>query len=176
MADSAYSSAKNFAPYSSHISSGFFNNIGLAFVSKKGKDGNYHFGFWENHTFKPKRRNHFAGKAYVLVGGPTFSASTLFCNAVKGQENVKLAGEETGGGWYGNNGILIPYITLPGTRLRIRLPFFKLVQFEHVEKKGTGVLPDIYIGTNWRDVLNRVDTKVKVVKEIISRQSNTSDR
>lgn len=176
VADSAYSSAKNFAPYSSHISSGFFNNIGLAFVSKKGKDGNYHFGFWENHTFKPKRRNHFAGKAYVLVGGPTFSASTLFCNAVKGQENVNLAGEETGGGWYGNNGILIPYITLPGTRLRIRLPFFKLVQFEHVEKKGTGVLPDIYIGTNWRDVLNRVDTKVRVVKEIINRQSNTSDR
>ena len=173
VADSAYSTAKNFAPYSSNISHGFFNNLGLLFVSKRKKDGNYHFGFWENHTFKPKRRNHFAGKAYVLIGGPTFSASTLFCNAVKGQENVTLAGEETGGGWYGNTGILIPYITLPETKLRVRLPFFRLVQFGHVEKKGTGVPPDVYIGTNWRDILKRVDTKVKVVKEIIHQDSNS---
>ena len=172
VADSAYSKAKNFAPFSSHISHGFFNNIGLLFVSKKRKDGNFHFGYWENHMYKPKRRNHFGGKTYVLIGGPTFSASTLFCNAVKGQDNVILAGEETGGGWYGNSGILIPYITLPNTKLRVRLPFFKLVQFDHVEKKGTGVPPDIYIGTNWRDILNRVDTKEKVVKEIIDQHSN----
>ena len=176
VADSAYSTAKNFAPYTSHISSGFFNNFGLLFVSKKRKDGNYHFGFWEKHTYKPKSRNHFAGKAYVLVGGPTFSASTLFCNAVKGQENVILAGEETGGGWYGNSGILIPYITLPNTKLRVRLPFFKLVQFDHVKEKGSGIPPDMYIGANWRDILNRVDTKVKVVKEIISLHSTVSGK
>lgn len=174
VADSAYSTAKNFAPFSSHISSGFFNNIGLLFVTKRKKDGNYHFGFWENHHFYPKRKNHFTGKTYVLVGGPTFSASTLFCNAVKGQDNVILAGEETGGGWYGNSGILIPNVTLPNTKLRVRLPFFKLVQFNHIEQKGTGVIPDIYIGTNWRDILNGIDTKVKVVKEIIGHNSNAA--
>lgn len=168
VADSAYSMAKNFAPFSSHISNGFINNLGLLFVSKRKKDGNYHFGFWENHTFKPRQRNHFNGKTYVLIGGPTFSASSLFCNAVKGQENVILAGEETGGGWYGNSGILIPNITLPNTKLRVRLPFFKLVQFNHVEVKGTGVPPDVFIGTNWRDILKGVDTKVRVVKEMIS--------
>lgn len=172
VADSAYSIEKNFAPYSSYISKTFFNNIGLFFVSRKKKDGNYHFGYWENHTFKPKHRNHFNGKVYVLVGGPTFSASTLFCNAVKGQENVILAGQETGGGWYGNSGILIPHITLPHTKVRIRLPFFRLVQFNHIEMKGTGVIPDIYIGTNSQDILNRIDTKVKVVTEMIKQSSS----
>jgi C-terminal processing protease CtpA/Prc len=119
-------------------------------------------------VFKPKRKNHYNGKVYVLINGLTFSASTLFCNTIKGQENVILAGEETGGGWYGNSGILIPKIVLPNTKLRIRLPFFRLVQYQHIPIKGTGVAPDIYIGPDWRDVINDVDTKLERVRQMIS--------
>jgi hypothetical protein len=85
---------------------------------------------------------------------------------LKGQKNIKLVGEETGGGWYGNSGIMIPNITLPNTKLRVRLPVFKLVQYQHIPEKGTGVMPDIYVGPDWRDVLNGVDTKMEVVKEL----------
>ncbi|MEO7119844.1 MAG: S41 family peptidase [Ginsengibacter sp.] len=167
VADTAYSKNKNFVPFTRYISSGFFDNIGLMFLSHKEKDNKYHFGFWERHTFTPKRRNHFDGEVYVLVNGLTFSASTLFCNAVKGQENVKLVGEETGGGWYGNSGIIIPDITLPNTRLRVRLPFFKIVQYNHITEKGTGVMPDIYIGPVYKDVVNGIDTKMERVKDMI---------
>ncbi|MEO6813365.1 MAG: S41 family peptidase, partial [Ginsengibacter sp.] len=104
--------------------------------------------------------------------GLTFSASTLFCNAVKGQENIKLAGEETGGGWYGNSGILIPEITLPNTRLNVRLPFFRIVQYQHIATKGTGVVPDIYVGPQWRDILQGIDTKLEVVKKEIKDNSS----
>lgn len=168
VADSAYSVSKNLGPYTKYISSGFFNNIGLIFVTHKRQDGNYHFGYWERHTFMPKRKNHFKGNIFILTNGLTFSASSLFCNDVKGQSNIKLVGEETGGGWYGNSGIMIPNITLPNTKLRVRLPFFKLVQYQHIPFKGTGVMPDIYVGPNWRDILQGVDTKVERVKEIIN--------
>jgi hypothetical protein len=80
-------------------------------------------------------------------------------------------GEETGGGWYGNSGILIPDITLPNTKIRVRLPFFKLVQYKHVAVKGTGVAPDVYVGPDWQDILGGIDTKVEKVKELI-RQKN----
>jgi C-terminal processing protease CtpA/Prc len=170
VADSAYSVSNTFRPFNERISMSFLNNIGLKFVTHKEKDGKYHFGFWEQHTFMPKRKNHFNGNVYVLINGLTFSASSLFCNAVKGQENITLAGEETGGGWYGNSGILIPDITLPNTKLKVRLPFFRLVQYEHIPIKGTGVIPDIYIGPDWRDVLNGVDTKLERVKKMIEAQ------
>jgi len=166
IADSAYAKSNTLSPYTKHISAGFFNNIGLKFVTHKKKDGNYHFGYWERHTFKPKRKNHFQGNVYVLINGLTFSASSLFCSDLKGQKNIKLVGEETGGGWYGNSGIMIPNITLPNTKLRVRLPVFKLVQYQHIPEKGTGVMPDIYVGPDWRDVLNGVDTKMEVVKEL----------
>ncbi len=167
VADTAVAMSNNLRPYTRYLSKGFLNNIGLFFVTHKEKDGKYHFGYWERHTFKPKHKNHFYGNVYVLTNGLTFSASTVFCNAVKGQHNITLVGEETGGGWYGNSGIMIPDITLPNTKLRVRLPFFRLVQYHHVPVKGTGVLPDIYVGPNWRDMLNGVDTKIEKVKEMI---------
>ena len=170
VADTAFSISKNFRPYTRYISAGFFDNTGLFFVTRKKKDGNYHFGYWERHTFSPKGRNHFNGSVYVLTNGLTFSASSLFCNAVKGQQNITLVGEETGGGWYGNSGIIIPDIILPNTKLRVRLPFFRIVQYHHIAEKGTGVMPDIYISPVLNDAVNGVDTKMERVKEMIKQQ------
>lgn len=171
VADTAVAISNNLAPFTRYISKGFFNNIGLLFVTHKEKDGKYHFGYWERHFFKPKRKNHFNGHVYILTNGLTFSASSIFCSALKGQKNITLVGEETGGGWYGNSGIMIPDITLPNTKLRVRLPFFRLVQYQHLPVKGMGVLPDIYAGPDWRDVLFGIDTKIEKVKSII-RQKN----
>jgi hypothetical protein len=170
VADTAYATSNTLKPYTKHISAGLFNNIGLFLVTHKEKDGKYHFGYWERHRFYPKRKNHFDGNVFVLTNGFTFSASSLFCNAVKGQKNIKLVGEETGGGWYGNSGIMIPNITLPHTRLRVRLPVFKLVQYDHIPVKGTGVIPDVYVGPNWRDILKGKDSKIEKVKEIIEQK------
>jgi hypothetical protein len=172
VADSAYSIAKNFSPYTQKIKSGFWSNLGLMLLSKKRKDGLYHFGYWERHVFTPKKKNHFDGKVYVLINGPTFSASTLFCNAVKGQSNVTIVGEEAGGGWHGNNGIMIPDITLPITKLRMRLPFFRIVQYNHVPKDGRGVVPDIYIGPTVESVRKGEDRKMMMVKEMIKKAAN----
>ncbi len=172
VADTAYAISKSLRPYTWHISSGFFDNIGLLFLTHKAKDGKYHFGFWERHTFMPKRKNHFNGDVYVLTNGLTFSASTLFCNSVKGQQNITLVGEETGGGWYGNSGIMIPDIKLPNTKLRVRLPFFRIVQYNHISEKGTGVIPDVYVNPVYKDVINGVDTKMKKVKEMINEKKH----
>ena len=167
VADTAYAVSKSLSPYTKYISEGLLTNIGLFFFTKKRKDGNYHFGLYERKFYKPKNRNHFDGKVYVLINGPTFSASTLFCNAVKGQSNVTLVGEETGGGWHGNNGIMIPDIVLPHTKLRVRLPVFKLVQYNHVPKDGRGVQPDIFIPPIADAVKKGIDRKMEMVKAMI---------
>ncbi|MES2893569.1 MAG: S41 family peptidase [Bacteroidota bacterium] len=168
VADTSYAIAKTLRPYSGLIRKSFFYNIGMVFMTKKKKDGLYHFGYYERHFFKPKKKNHYNGDVYVLISGPTFSASTLFCNAVKGQQNVKLVGEETGGGWHGNSGLMIPDITLPITKLRVRLPLFKLVQYNHVPKDGRGVEPDIFIPPTVEGVRQNIDRKMEQVKLLIS--------
>ena len=176
VADTAFAVAKSLAPYSRYIKGNFINNLGLLFLTKRKADGLYHFGHWERKLYKPKKNNHFSGDLYVLTTGSTFSASSLFCNAVKGQPGIKLVGEETGGGWHGNNGILIPDITLPNTHLRVRLPLFRLVQYKHVPKDGHGVIPDIYIGPNYEALVKGFDKKMQVVMEMIRRKKATGNK
>ena len=77
----------------------------------------------------PVKKNHFDGHLYVLTGGNTFSAATLFAKTVRDQENVTIVGEETGGGAYGNTAWLIPEVVLPRTKVRFRLPLFRLLSF-----------------------------------------------
>jgi len=167
VADTAFAVARSLGPYTRHVKNGFINNLGLFFLTKRNNDGLFHFGHWERKIYEPKKVNHFSGNLYVLINGSTFSASTIFCNAVKGQPGITLVGEEAGGGWYGNNGILIPDIVLPNTQLRVRLPLFRLVQYNHVAKNGRGVMPDIYIGTDFNALLKGVDKKMMTVMQMI---------
>lgn len=171
VADTSFAVAQTLRPYTKYVKGKFLNNIGLFFLTKKRSDGLYHFGLWERKLYQPKHKNHFGGDLYVLTNGSTFSASALFCNDVKGQPGIKLVGEETGGGWHGNDGILIPDITLPNTHLRVRLPLFRLVQYKHTPKDGHGIMPDIYIGTNYEALVKGYDKKMQVVRLLI-RQKN----
>jgi hypothetical protein len=165
VADSAYTVAKSLAPYTRYVKQGMLTNWGNFFLTKKRQDGNYHFGFYERKTYRPKQKNHFGGDVYVLINGPTFSASTLFANAIKGQDNVLLVGEDAGGGWHGNNGIMIPDIILPLTKLRVRLPLFRIVQYNHVPKNGLGVTPDVYIPPLSEAVKLGIDKKMEWVQQ-----------
>ena len=171
VADSLFAPVKNLGPYTKYISGKWLNNIEMFFITGKRKEGKYHITHLEHKLYQPKKNNHYNGKLYVLTSGPTFSAAALFCNVVKGQPGIILAGEETGGGWYGNNGIMIPDIILPHTRLRVRLPLFRLIQYQHGNKTGTGIIPDMYIGTSYDALLKGYDKKMKEIKQMIMAQN-----
>jgi Peptidase family S41 len=167
IADTLYTHARGLGKFSKYIKGGKLNNIQMFFSSRKGEDGNYHIHRLEKHFYHPKK-NSYDGKVYVITSGPTFSAATLFCNAVKGQDGITLVGEETGGGWYGNSGIMIPNLKLPNTGVRIRLPLFKLVQVNHGQTKGTGVIPDVLVPPSYDALLKGYDKKLQVVRGLIN--------
>ncbi len=171
VADTLSTHARGLGKYSKYIKGKKLNNIQMFFSSRKNKDGNYHIRRMERHFYQPKKNN-YEGKVYVITSGPTFSASTLFCNAVKGQEHITLVGEETGGGWYGNSGIMIPNITLPNTGVRVRLPLFKLVQVNHGQKKGVGIMPDVLVPPSYDALLKGYDKKMEVVKKLMADATN----
>ncbi len=167
VADTISTLTKKLGPYTKYTERGILQNLQLFFMTRKKEDGRYHLRFLETKWYQPKKKNHYDGKVYVIIAGPTFSASTLFCNSIKDQENVTLVGEETGGGSYGNNGIMIPDVTLPFTKVRFRLPLYRVIQFKHGPKNGMGVLPDIVVDTDYEALIERRDRKMEVVKELI---------
>ncbi|GAA4344327.1 S41 family peptidase [Flaviaesturariibacter amylovorans] len=174
IADTLYAVQRNsrLRDYQAH---GFWNNLFLHFMTRREKDGNYHFKYFERHYFKPRKRWHYDGQVYVLTGGNTFSAATLFAGTVRGQDNVTVVGEETGGGAYGNNAWLIPDVTLPNTGVRFRLPLFRLV-IDRTQRKGYGVFPEVYAGPTMPAIRAGRDFKLEVVKEMIRKRLDTMAR
>ncbi len=168
VSDSLYAVKKG-SSYQHFIKDHFWNNLFMSFFTKKKEDANYHFGYFERHYFKPKKGNHYDGKVYILTGGNSFSATTLFVSAVIRQENVMVIGEETGGGAYGNSAWLIPDATLPETGVRFRLPLFRLVIDKTVPKNGRGVQPEVESFPTIADVKRGADYKLEKAMELIKK-------
>ena len=165
IADSLYTRNRS-NRYSRYQQNRLGNWLFALFLTRKQADGHYHFGYYERKHFKPKRKNHFNGQVYVLSGGNTFSASTLFIKSVMRQKNVTVVGEETGGGAYGNNAWLIPTVTLPVTKVRFRLPLYRLV-IDKDEAKGFGVQPGVEAPPTTEAIRKNFDFKMNKAVELI---------
>ena len=171
LADSLYTISRR-SSYRRHMQNYFFNHVFMLFATRKRSDGYYHFGYFERHYFKPKKKHHFDGKTYILIGGNSFSATTLFTESVIKEDNVFVVGEETGGGAYGNTAWLIPDVVLPETRVRFRLPLFRLVIDKQQPKNGRGVLPEIEVKPTAEAIKTGADFKMEKVKELIRKDRN----
>lgn len=169
VSDSCYATVNTLRPYTSLYESGFLTNLALRSMGRRKKDGKFHLTRYERHWYSPKKNKTYTGNVYLLINGPSFSATTLLVHALKGQDNVTIVGEQTGGGWYGNSGILIPTFTLPNTRLQIRMPLFRLVQAHHqtIPVKGAGIPPDIRIETDYHYLLQGRDKKMEETIQMI---------
>lgn len=167
--DSLYTKKRG-SSFSRYQQNSFWNCLFTIVFTRKKEDGNYHFGYFERHYFSPKTKNHFDGDVYVLTGGNTFSASTLFTGVVKGQKNVTVVGEETGGGAYGNTAWLIPDVTLPNTGVRFRLPLFRLVINKDYPKTGRGILSDVEVSPTVEAVRHNRDFKMEIVRQLIEQK------
>lgn len=169
IADTLYA-MKRKSHYHGYMKNYFLNRLFLLFLTHKRSDGHYHFTHYENKYFKPKKKNHFEGTTYILIGGNTFSAATLFTKALIDQPDVIVVGEETGGGAYGNSAWLIPDVTLPNTKVRFRLPLFRLV-IDKTAQKGRGVIPEVEAGPTVNAIRKNEDYKVSKVVEMIRAKS-----
>jgi C-terminal processing protease CtpA/Prc len=158
--DSVYSRVRTIkAPL--RVKKKFIHNLGMLFLGRKKNDSVSRFVFF---------RNHYTGNVYVLTGGYSFSATTMFLSGIKGNSNVTLVGEETGGGFYGNNGVFIPEMLLPHTGLRVRLPMYRIINNKQFPKNGSGVLPDSEVKADAESIRLNKDPKLDKAVELIKQR------
>jgi C-terminal processing protease CtpA/Prc len=132
-------------------------------------DDRIHLGYFERHQFEPLKDHHFNGNVYIVQGGFTFSAAAMFVSHLKGQKNVTVVGEESGGAYYGNTSVHLPTITLPLTKVNIVLPMYRVVLNHERIKDGEGIMPDIDIEPTSEAIKRGNDLKLRAIKERIQR-------
>lgn len=172
--DSVYAITRKF-PYRKHIKNWWMYWFPMNFFTRKDAEGKFHYRRLEKHYYEPQSKNHFDGNIYLIQGGITFSASTMFIGALKGQENVTIVGEETGGGYYGNSAMHLPTIVLPNSKLRVVLPMYRLVM-DKTRPKGRGIMPDIEIPPSSNAIKKGYDIKLATLRKIIINRKMNSNK
>lgn len=167
VADTAAAVARRLGGYRKYFMRSLDDRFVLNLLTRRQADGKYHLRYWERREYQPRRRNAFRGRTFVLISGPTFSAASLFAGQMKGQENIFLLGEETGGGAYANNGLLLPECSLPNTGIRLTLPLFRIVPNGQAPSTGKGVEPDIRVEPEPESVRKGIDRKFETVRKTI---------
>lgn len=119
------------------------------------------------YTLIPNKKYHYNKKLIVLINGGSFSASSLVAAYLKGNPRVIFIGEETGGAIEGCNAGVTPYYTLPNTKLRVRIPAFRVMNDVQKNLSGHGVYPDLKTEYNLQDIFLKKDLEVLKVKELL---------
>lgn len=109
----------------------------------------------------------FGGKVYVLIDGRTFSTAADFCAIARSNARGIFIGEETGGGYEGNNSGGTVRINLPHSGIRVAIP---TVRYSNAVTPGTmpgrGTIPDYPISPSIGEVLAKKDVQLQRALEI----------
>lgn len=124
---------------------------------------------WFTEKVKPYKKQHYKGNVYVLINGGTFSASCMIASYLKESKRAILIGTETGGTNEGCNAGVTPYYTLPNTKLKVRVPAFRIIHDINPTLTGRGVLPHHEINYTFDDILKRKDLEMQFVKELVKK-------
>lgn len=117
----------------------------LAF--RKRADGGYRMRrfFSPDLRYHRPARNAFAGTLIVLVDETNGSASTTLLAKMADRPDTTLVGGKTGGSAEGPTGGVLFFLTLPHSKIRIRVPAIRYVNDVVDPRPGLGVDPDVIV-------------------------------
>lgn len=147
-------------------------NVAMRWLSKKHPDGLRSFALFAGKEYTTHKYR-YKGNVFILTGGLSFSATSMFLSSVKGLPHVHLVGEESGGGAYGNNGIFIPDVIFKHTRLRMRLPVYRIINNKSISNNGRGILPDIEIKADAESIRQNKDVKMRKAEAMVAEKQGT---
>ncbi len=122
---------------------------------------------------QPPGKHPFLGKVFVLIDGGVFSTAADFCAVIRHLKRATFIGEETGGGYHGNNSGMEAMLTLPHSKLQIRLPmleYWNAVAGEMGPRRGT--IPDHVIATKSSNLLRGIDEQLEVALKLAAQSFN----
>jgi C-terminal processing protease CtpA/Prc len=102
-----------------------------------------------------------------LINGGSFSASCILSSNLKGSGRALFVGEETGGAFNGTVAGIMPVVTLPESKLNLRLGLALIQPHYKTEIVGRGIFPDVSIKPTLQDRINGNDPELNWVLDDI---------
>jgi hypothetical protein len=110
----------------------------------------------------------YTGKIYVLINGGCFSTASECISMIHSNTNAVFIGEESGGGYYGNNSGIVPEMTLPVTKIRVAIPLMMyMMAVKDCQFKDHGLYPNYRVIPTIADKLKGKDPELEFAKKLI---------
>ncbi len=115
--------------------------------------------------------NNFSGKIIFVIDGLSFSTAAEFCSIAKSNNRGMFIGEETGGGYCGNNSGNFVEVVLPNTKFVISIPTTKYtMDVKPSIYTDRGIKPDIEVLPAIGDIINKRDVQLNNALKLAGRK------
>ncbi len=148
--------------------------LGAVYLIIEKQGSKYYFSGSETRIQK-LQENRFKGKMYVLINGGSFSASSILSSNLKGSKRATFVGEETGGAFNGTVAGQMPIVTLPYSKVKMRVGLMKIVPHYKTEEQGHGIRPDVEIIPTIKDKISGNDPEFEWILQNIKQESGEEE-
>lgn len=132
-------------------------------------EGSYDVVHHPNLGIQQHSNHTYTGQVYVLINGASFSTTSEFLSIMHNKTNAVFIGEESGGGYYSNCSGIVPEMTLPNSKIRIKIPLMHysmdVYGYPYLDK---GVVPNHFVQPIINDIINNIDTELEFTKKLIN--------
>ncbi len=140
---------------------------------KKNDEGTYDLTFHPNLGVQQPIPPVFQGKVYVLINGNSFSGTGECTSLIHYHKKAVFIGEECGSGYYGNTSGFMPELTLPNTKLRVRIPLLLYTMAVSGYPEDRGIIPDYPVAPSIKDLLEGRDPAMEFTIELINKDKGS---
>lgn len=134
------------------------------------EDGEFRWEHNGNLAVQMPQELSFKGRVYVLIDGACFSVTSEFCSVANHLDRVSFIGEETGGGYYGNNSGAFSIVTLPNSKLKLGIPlmayYTAVGDYEFTDR---GIVPHYPVQPTITGILSGRDEVMERTMKIINK-------
>jgi C-terminal processing protease CtpA/Prc len=117
-----------------------------------------HTDEFDFYTEQNPAKNYYNGKTYVLINGFCMSSCADVAAVLSFNKKAVFIGEETGGGYQGNNSGMMPETRVEPFHFMLAVPlqsYYNAVDLTN--HSGRGVMPDYPVNPGLQDILNGGD-------------------
>ncbi len=113
-------------------------------------------------------KNNYNGKTYILINGFCMSSCADVAAILSYNKKATFIGQETGGGYQGNNSGMIPETKIPPFDFIISVPLQKYFNYVDSSKNiGRGTMPDYTVNMTINDILKGEDKELQAAIKLI---------
>ncbi len=127
------------------------------------------FDYYEEQ--KPAKNN-FNGNTYILINGFCMSSCADVAAVLSYNKKATFIGQETGGGYQGNNSGMMPETKLQPFNFNVTVPLHEYFNYVDISKNvGRGTMPDYAINLTIDDILKGEDKELNYTVDLIKGNS-----